>query len=285
MRAAKIATIAVAIAALTLIAGETLPMNAAAAPATSPFHFNEAPVASFVHSPETAIVGQTVTFDASDSYDPDGTIVRYEWDFTGDGRFDASGMTAVWAFDEPGTHRVTLLVVDNMDTASRVTRTIQIGTLGVGQIEARFAYAPERPRPGQLVTYDASSSVFSGPVTYQWDLTGEGRFDTFGPVVSRSYARDGVYRVTLRIQDGYGRMAQLTRVVQVGKGLVRVVLESEPSDVTVYIDGMERGRTPLTLELEPERHPLRLKHLWRGEWETELDLRWIEELALRIVLR
>lgn len=273
----------VAFVLIAFVGAGALAPGASAQGVGSPF--NEAPVAAFTFSPSPAVAGQNVTFDASESFDPDGTIERYEWDFTGDGTFDASGVTATWAFDEPGTYPVTLLVVDNTGTAARVTRSVQIGTFGVGEIEARFTYSPERPRPGNLVTFDASDSVFDEAVKYEWDLTGDGVFDASGLIVSRRYANEGVYRVTLRITDSFGRMSQHTEVVQIGKGLVHVTIESEPSDLAVYIDGVERGRTPVTLELEPERHDLRVRHYWRGEWETELDLRWVQEMSLRVVLR
>jgi len=45
---------------------------------------NQAPVASFTYSPANPLIYETVTFDASASYDPDGSIVSYTWDF-GDG--------------------------------------------------------------------------------------------------------------------------------------------------------------------------------------------------------
>ncbi|RLE28587.1 hypothetical protein DRJ54_06245, partial [Candidatus Acetothermia bacterium] len=45
---------------------------------TSP---NQPPVAQFAYSPTNPQPGQWIQFDASASYDPDGTIAGYQWDF------------------------------------------------------------------------------------------------------------------------------------------------------------------------------------------------------------
>ncbi len=50
-------------------------------------------------------------FSAFGSYDPDGEIVSYHWDF-GDGN-NATGMYADHVYSEPGEYVVTLTVTDN----------------------------------------------------------------------------------------------------------------------------------------------------------------------------
>ncbi|WP_456487125.1 NosD domain-containing protein, partial [Candidatus Alkanophaga liquidiphilum] len=69
---------------------------------------SQPPVASFTYSPKHPSVNQPVTFDASASYDPDGTIVSYEWDF-GDGT-TASGVVVTHAYSAAGSYTVTLTV-------------------------------------------------------------------------------------------------------------------------------------------------------------------------------
>ena len=55
----------------------------------------------------------TYCFDASSSFDLDGSIVSYEWDF-GDGSV-ATGETASHTYDLTGAYEVTLIVTDDFD--------------------------------------------------------------------------------------------------------------------------------------------------------------------------
>jgi PKD repeat protein len=83
------------------------------------FHRNWYPVADagediFYELPKDTPDDQvkvTITFDASHSYDKDGTIVSYKWDF-GDGT-TATGMVVSHTFTAFGNYRVTLTVTDN----------------------------------------------------------------------------------------------------------------------------------------------------------------------------
>jgi len=69
--------------------------------------------------------GETVTFDGRRSRDPDGRIVRYEWDF-GDGT-RAYGRVVSHQFEEPGTYRVCLTVWDDDGLHDRDCITVHVG--------------------------------------------------------------------------------------------------------------------------------------------------------------
>jgi len=81
------------------------------------------------------------TFDASSSFDLNGTIISYYWDF-GDGT-NATGQVVSYNFTKTGTYTVTLTVTDNnTDTADAVeTFTIEAGVGGVQVPVDKFAVA------------------------------------------------------------------------------------------------------------------------------------------------
>ena len=70
--------------------------------------------------PYEGTAGEAVSFDGSDSDDPDGEIISYEWDF-GDGTM-GSGETTTHIYASEGTYIVTLTVTDN-DEAKVSTET------------------------------------------------------------------------------------------------------------------------------------------------------------------
>jgi glucose/arabinose dehydrogenase len=71
------------------------------------------PVPSFTVSPNPATTGMPVKLDASASSDPDGRVVSYAWEWTGDGKTDATGVTASATFTTTGMHTITLTVTDD----------------------------------------------------------------------------------------------------------------------------------------------------------------------------
>ena len=84
------------------------------------------PTATFAYSPDRPKPGQTVEFDASESYDPDGSIQSYEWEF-GDGtEITTKEARTEHEFDEPGTYTVTLALVDNDGQRGTTSREVVV---------------------------------------------------------------------------------------------------------------------------------------------------------------
>jgi hypothetical protein len=87
---------------------------------------NQAPVASFTYSPAEPRAEEIVTFNASASYDPDGNIVSYRWDF-GDGNVTTvTAPSITHVYENCGDRTVTLTVTDNEGLASSVSQTVPV---------------------------------------------------------------------------------------------------------------------------------------------------------------
>ncbi|MEM2943743.1 MAG: ABC transporter substrate-binding protein [Methanomassiliicoccales archaeon] len=101
-----IAAIIVLIIVVAAIAGAVLLMGGKVVE-------NESPTVSAEADVTTIIAGESVTFDASESADPDGEIVEYIWNF-GDGSTDnVAGAVVTHTYPFPGKYLVTITVVDN----------------------------------------------------------------------------------------------------------------------------------------------------------------------------
>lgn len=109
---------------------------------------NYAPEAAFT----TQIVRATLTVDASDSVDPDGSIVNYAWDF-GNGA-TATGVTAQHTYATVGTKAVTLTVTDNGGRTDSLTKQVEIET-----VVTRLAATTDPNRPLTTVTIAPGGTV------------------------------------------------------------------------------------------------------------------------------
>jgi len=89
---------------------------------------NMPPVVTFTVSPAEPHINELVTFDASRSSDPDGTITSYDWDFDGDGLFDLSSEDPVvtQSYSTSGFKDVTLRATDAEGTSARYTYDLDV---------------------------------------------------------------------------------------------------------------------------------------------------------------
>lgn len=87
---------------------------------------NPPPVASFSYSPENPAVNQTVTFNASNSTDPDGNITNYEWDFDDGNTTNTTEAVITHSYSLEGDYNVNLTVMDNNGATNTTSRKITV---------------------------------------------------------------------------------------------------------------------------------------------------------------
>jgi PKD repeat protein len=176
------------------------------------------PIAFFDWSPKDPLSGETITFDASQSHDPDGTITLYQWDWDNDGNYDENHTTptATHTYTEPGSYQVTLKVTDN---DGQTGMTSNIVTIWNRSPVAQFDWTPEKPLPGIMIKFDASQSYDpDGSITlYQWDWDNDGDFEETNdnPMSDHLWAEPGNYTVNLRVMDNLDSYDTVTRNINI----------------------------------------------------------------------
>lgn len=82
------------------------------------------PVAVLELSPNPAFVGDMISFDGTDSYDPDGSIASYAFTFPSGTPASSSSSSGTVSWAAAGEYEVTLVVTDGTGQKSTPARTI-----------------------------------------------------------------------------------------------------------------------------------------------------------------
>jgi PKD repeat protein len=175
---------------------------------------NVAPTAAFVYSPSSPAVSDWIRFDATSSYDADGTIASYQWSFGGGPT--ETGSIVYHQYTAAGLYTVTLTVTDNQGLTNSASKQVQIGTVLQPPVAA-FTYTPAAPSVGTPVSLNATSSYDpdGSIVSYQWDLNGDGVNDSSGPLGQVSYSSAGSAVVRLTVTDNSGLSSSITKTITV----------------------------------------------------------------------
>lgn len=134
-----------------------------------------------------------VTFSSNGSYDPDGSIASYSWDF-GNGA-TSTAANPVYTYTTPGTYTASLVVVDNSglsSVADTVTIVVQNNNfIYVANIAMSLSSSRQGTQANATVTVrNQNGALVSGAtVTGQWSGLTTG-------TVSRSTSRQGVAALT-----------------------------------------------------------------------------------------
>jgi hypothetical protein len=210
---------------------------------------NETPHAD-AGGPYSGFAGQVITFDASNSHDPDGIIAVFRWDWRDDGEWDTewlTGPTTTYAYDTEYAGQLRLQVVDNGGVASIAVATVNIAANAAPLARAGGPYTICGDGPldlGASASTDSDGTI----VAYRWDWTSDGEWDTGWltvPTARHTYPAGFQGKVGLEVQDNHGARGIAYAAIAPG------VLGDVNGDGTVNgldVDGFVRaklGGTPL----------------------------------------
>ena len=99
---------------------------------------NRSPMAHFSCMPREGYAPLLVHFDASGSYDPDGRIVSYTWEFD-DGE-TATGESVTHTYEQGGAYSVTLRVEDQRGATGSATTTVTVREVPEGYILRHYEW-------------------------------------------------------------------------------------------------------------------------------------------------
>jgi PKD repeat protein len=165
-------------------------------------------VTSIAANPSIANPDVPISFTAA-AADPDGTIVSYEWDFDNDGSFDSEEQNPVEALTAEGLYNVKLRVTDDDGgtTVDSVSVMIQQGRVGLSA-------SPNSVYPGE--TIELTASLSEEVTAIEWDLDGNGSFETNGGEVRTTVlGTPGVYSLGIHVTFAGGDSSTATTKVTV----------------------------------------------------------------------
>lgn len=205
---------------------------------------NELPVPLFTYTPRDEPESLTVDFDATESFDPDGGINSFSWEF-GDGG-TATGRMEPHTYPTPGSYDVTLTVRDDDFATVSLTKTITVGEVRPTEPPvAAFTVDPEQGTAPLTVNVDASESTDADGtiVNYAWDY-GDGATGS-GQQANHTYTSAGNFTIILTVTDDAGATDQTNRTV-----LVEASEQDNEQLTSSFTADPESGVAPLLVQFD-----------------------------------
>lgn len=157
--------------------------------------------------PETYVVdeGAGLQVDGHESRPPEqiDRIARYQWDFNGDGNFDAEGAVVAYPTNNNGRFRATLRVTDSLGAVDDTQFNVVVNDVNPLPNPGGPYVVPQ----GSELTFDGTGSrpgSAADPISeYRWDF-GDGSPEQRGANLTQprhTYARNGAYVARLTVCD------------------------------------------------------------------------------------
>jgi PKD repeat protein len=217
------------------------------------------PTAAASVNPSNGASPLTVNFTGSGT-DTDGTIVKYEWDFEGDGTFDFTSSTTgntTHVYNSAGTFNAVFRVTDNdgLTATAQVTATaIRVGPPGSPTATITSPANPITVNAPFTVSFNGLGTDPDGKIIkYEWDFDGNGVYDfssSTSAATSFRYESPGTFTAALRVTDNSG----LTGIDTIDITVNIIVNLTLPNDTcrplqggTISVNSSQGGTTPITI--------------------------------------
>lgn len=174
---------------------------------------NKIPVAMFSFYPQEPCIGDVVSFDATQSYDPDGEIASLRWDF-GDGSY-GYGWIVKHEYEQPGVYKVTLRITDDKGASAETSAWVNVREKEYEvdlQVDKQQAKVGEEITARVQVSEKAGVSALASYETYAQQLFrfvfhwGDGSVDTlYGSKEATDkhiFETSGEYLLTVEVYHG-----------------------------------------------------------------------------------
>jgi PKD repeat protein len=233
---------------------------------------NQAPYARFTIS----CTDLRCSFDGTESSDPDGSIVAYNWTF-GDGG-TASGVSTTHTYGSAGTRTVTLSVTDDDGATGSQSRSVTVTAPSGGDVILLPVYR-----------YQVNTEFFEDPIVVQVPM-GENLLISLGcpfgcPIIQGEYELEtgdltieaGSHTVVAEVNEPYQLFGRFEVSVT---DSFRVPFESLPTsgrlriDVLSYLTGV--GRVELAIRPAGAGVALFLDQGANGSIDDQVNLSWGE---------
>lgn len=212
---------------------------------------NEKVHAEFTVSPEKGDAPLTVKLDASESKDPDGEIVSYEWDLDEDNQYDdATGSEIEYEFKQVGKYTIGLRVTDNNGESAVAEHQVEVenpdkvdSVIEIENLTKDFMQTFEN----YTFSAEKSGSKFGLITKYEWNF-GDGATPEAGKKVSHAFKKAGTFDVVLKIEDSQGNTGTATKTVVIEKvaGGPKAAISTTPQLENKIVS----GNVPLTVNFD-----------------------------------
>jgi PKD repeat protein len=170
----------------------------------------EPPVARFTSTLDL----MTVSVDATDSSDSDGTVVSYAWDWDDGSPVEEFTIpTATHTDEEELSYTITLTVKDNDGLLGEASVVVEPHGIALAAV---FTVSVDGLQVD--VNASASNTQYHTIVAYEWNFGDTVGVTNVTETATHKYTMQGTYWITLTVTDDKGDMATSSQQVEVSPG-------------------------------------------------------------------